>query len=96
MPRLKDYRWWPTVWVSSAGWCLTNEEIIRVGRFHNAKHVTDGLRLEAEHQGVICTATINHLEMSEDSLILLRHILLQYYREEMQIVANLDIELPKA
>jgi hypothetical protein len=34
--------------------------------------------------------------MSEDSLILLRHILLQYYREEMRIVANLDIDLPKS
>ena len=92
VPRLKDYPWWPTVWATPAGWFITDDEMIRVGLFQNARRVAGGLSLEAAHGGVICTARINSSEMSLDQLILLRHILLQHYREPMRIVADLEFD----
>jgi hypothetical protein len=97
LPRLRNNSWWPTVWVSPTGWFVTNEEIIRIGRFQNARHTTDGLRLEVEHQGIICTATIKSSpDLSENNLILLRDTLLQYCREEMRSVADLEIDFTKS
>lgn len=70
--------------------------MIRVGIFQNARHVPDGLSLEAEHDGVICTAIISSAKLSQDDLILLRHILLQHCGKEMRIVADLNIDFPNS
>lgn len=93
MPYLREFSWWPSVWVTPAGWFVTHEEMIRVGSFQNARHSIDGLSLEAEHEGVICKATITSAELSKEDLILLRHILMQHHGEEMSVIANLNIDL---
>jgi hypothetical protein len=52
----------------------------------------DTLTLVVDCNGVICTATISP-HLPEDTLILLRHILLQKYGEPMAAVEDLDIDL---
>lgn len=93
MPRLKDYPWWPNVWATPNGSGIADDAIVRAGIFQNARRVLGGLNLEVEYRNVICTARINSSDMSLDHLILLRHILLQHYREPMRIVADLDFDV---
>jgi hypothetical protein len=64
----------------------TNGELKNVGRSGGYPHAGGGL------QGVICTATISP-HLPEDTLILLRHILLQKYGEPMAALEDLDIDL---
>jgi hypothetical protein len=53
------------------------------------------LVLEVEHRGKLCAATIEvSPNLTEEDLILLRHILLQHHGEEMRIIADLNIDLP--
>lgn len=91
MRRLRDYPWWPTVWFSPTGWYLTHE-VIRGGIFRNSRRVAGGLSLEVEHEGIVCTATIESSNISQENVILLRHILLQHCGEEMRLVADLNID----
>ena len=43
-----------------------------------------------EHNGVICTAQIGS-QLSEDFLILLRHILLQHWGEGVSVVEDIEV-----
>jgi hypothetical protein len=88
--QLRQYPWWPTTWVSTTGRSASNDEIVEHGIFQNARRSAAGLILEAVYQGLSYTGTIRSPDLSQDDLVLLRHILLQHYGEPMRVVASLD------
>lgn len=90
MTRLRDFSWWPNSWTNEAGASLTTAEIKQHGVLTNARRLFDGLSLTVDHNGVVYTAKIT-AHLSEDFLILLRHILLQHWGEPMKVVENFDI-----
>jgi hypothetical protein len=92
MARLKELEWWPTFWGTEAGNSPTAEEISNDGVLKNVRLFRDGLTLMVDHKGVICT-TIVTPQLSRDALILLRHILLQYYGQPMAVIEAMDIDV---
>ena len=92
MPQLKMLQWWPTAWLPDAGSAPTAEEVRKNGVLKNVRRSVDTLTLVVDCNGVICTATISP-NLPEDTLILLRHILLQHYGQPMAVVEDLDIDL---
>ena len=93
MTRLKDFPWWPTVWVNERGASLAPAELSTDGTLKNARPTgNSGLSLIVDYRGIIFTAIISRPPtLSQDSLILLRHILLQHWGEAMCVVENIDI-----
>jgi hypothetical protein len=93
MSRLKDFPWWPTVWVSETGAFDAPAEINTVGVLKNVWPVASrGLKLIVDYRGHVFTGTIKWPPTaSEDSLIWLRHILLQHWGEPMCVVENIAI-----
>ncbi len=94
LPHLRDFPWWPTGWERQEGGPVSAQQILEAGVLRNVRRLTNGLLLEVEHEGTICLATVESPDLTEDDLILLRHILLQYYGGEMRIIANLSFDLP--
>ena len=92
MIRLKELPWWPTIWAAQTGSPCTAEEINRDGVLLNVQRSQTSLTLLVDHKGIICSATVRP-KVSEDALILLRHILLQQYGHPMEVVGNLGIDL---
>jgi len=90
MACLKDFPWWPSVWTNEADASHTTAEISEQAVFTNARRLSDGLTMAVEQNGVAYTAKIT-AHLSEDFLILLRHILLQHRGEPMKVVENFDI-----
>ena len=90
MACLKDFPWWPSVWTNKAGASLTTAEIKEHGVLKNASRRSDNLTLTVELNGAVYTAKIA-IELSEDFIILLRHILLQHWGEAMEAVENVDV-----
>jgi hypothetical protein len=95
MTRLKDLPWWPTIWAAPAGNPCPTEEINKSGVLMNVRRSQSDLTLLVDHKGVICSATVSP-RVSEDALILLRHILLQQYGLPMEAISNLGIDLQRA
>ena len=94
MAPLKDLPWWPTVWVSQTGDSHTSAEISRDGVLKNVRLLDNGLSLVVDYKGVVCTGVITRpSDLSQDSLILLRHILLQCWGQPMDVLENIDIDL---
>ena len=56
----------------------------------NASRRSDNLTLTVELNGVTYTAKIA-TQLSEDFLILLRHMLLQHWGEALEAVENVDV-----
>lgn len=92
MPQLKDFAWWPTTWSATTGNDPTAAEINKYGVLKNVRRVSRALILVIDCNGVICTATIAP-SVSEDILILLRHILLQHWDEPIRLVAEIEFSL---
>ncbi len=91
MARLKSFPWWPTTWGVQGGHAPTPAEISRDGMLKNVRLLDDNLGLVVDYNGVICTATVmTHL--SKDTVILLRHILLQHFGQPMEVVEKIDID----
>ena len=61
------------------------------GVLKNVRTQPGGLTLMVDQNGVVYTARIVN-NLSEDFLILLRHILLQYRGEPMDVVKNIEID----
>ena len=91
MPYLKDFQWWPTSWIAQEFNAPTPAEISKDGILQNAQMLDWGLQLVVDYKGVVCTATIIP-RLSNDRLILLRHILLQHYGEPMKVVEKIDMD----
>jgi hypothetical protein len=91
MTRLKELPWWPTIWIAQTGNAPTATEISKNGALNNVQRLPNGLTLLVDHNGIICTAIVNPA-LSEDALILLRHILLQYRGQPMEVVEAIDID----
>jgi hypothetical protein len=80
-------------WVAQTGTSPMPAEISRDGVFKNARPSDDGLSLMVDYKGVSCTGMITRpSNLSEDSFILLRHILLQHHDQPMEAVENIDID----
>jgi hypothetical protein len=92
MSQLKTHPWWPTAWLPYGGRCATGE-VRTNGVLKNVRRSTDNLTLVVDCNGVICTATVSDPYLAEDTLILLRHVLLQRYGEPMAVIEDFDIEL---
>ena len=90
MARLRDYSWWPNAWANNGGRALTSSEIRQDAVLKNVRRAGKVLTLMVEHNGVICTAQIGS-PLSEDFLILLRHILLQHWGEPIADVETVEI-----
>ena len=91
MAQLRYCGWWPNGWLDeSGGFPATAAEIRKGGVLKNARPVPDGLTLMVDHNGVTYTAQIA-ANLSEEFLILLRHILLQHWGEPMEAVEDIDI-----
>jgi hypothetical protein len=90
MACLRDFSWWPTDWTNVAkGASLPAVEIRERAVLKNAR-LSEGVILTVELNGVIYTAKIT-VRLSEDFLILLRHILLQHWGELIATVENAEI-----
>lgn len=61
----------------------------------NVRRLQDGLSLVIDYKGVDCMAAVM-LGFSEDTLILLRQILLQRFGEPIALIEDLDINLQGA
>ena len=92
MNRLKELPWWPTDWTAKTGKPCTDEEINRSGILMNVRRSRNTLTFLVDHNGTICSATVT-ARVSEDSLIFLRHILLQQCGYPMEVVGDLGIDL---
>jgi len=90
MARLKDFPWWPRAWVTEKGSSPATAEISKHGVLKNVRRFVGGLTLLVDYNGVIYTAIIDS-NLSEDFLILLRHIMLQKWGEPMEVVESSDI-----
>jgi hypothetical protein len=90
MSCLKDFSWWPTQWTNAKVASLTTEEIKQQGVLKNARLSAEGLTLVSELNSVVYTAEIT-ARLSEDFMILLRHILLQHWGEPITNVENVEI-----
>ena len=77
MACLKDFPWWQSEWTDDAGASHTTAEISEQAVLTNARRLSDSLNLTVELDGVVYTAKFT-ATLSEDFLILLRHILLQH------------------
>jgi len=93
MPRLKDFPWWPTVWVSETGAFDAPAGISTDGVLKNAWPMnSSGLKVIVDYRDHVFTGIIKWPSTaSGDSLIWLRHILLQHWSEPMCVVENIDI-----
>jgi hypothetical protein len=90
MTCLKEFPWWPTAWVEERGGSASPTEVSKDAVLKNARRVPGGLTLVVDHNGVTYTAQIA-VHLSEDVLILLRHILLQHWGEPLAAVENFDV-----
>jgi hypothetical protein len=91
MARLESFPWWPTTWGVQSGHAPTPAEISRDGVLKNVRLLDDKLSLVVDYTGVICTATVMP-NLSQDAVILLRHILLQHVGQPMEVVEKIDID----
>jgi hypothetical protein len=92
MTRLKELPWWPTIWAAQTGSRCSAEEINKSGVLMNVRRSQNSLTLLVDHKGVLCSATVTP-RVSEDTVILLRHILLQQYGHPLEVVGDLAIDL---
>jgi hypothetical protein len=90
MTVLRDFSWWPTVWTSENGSSLIPIDIRENGVLQNVSRKGTELTLILECNGVICTAKIDSA-LSEEFVILLRHILLQHWGEPISSVENIEV-----
>ena len=90
MARLRYYSWWPNAWVDDASLAHTPIEIRKDAVLRNVRRAGEELTLVVDCNGLICTATIES-NLSEDFLILLRHILLQHWGEPISAVEDLEV-----
>jgi len=91
MARLKSFPWWPTTWGVQDGHAPIPAEICRDGVLKNVRLLDDSLGLVVDYKGAICTATVMP-NLSKDAVILLRHILLQYFGQPIEVVEKIDID----
>jgi hypothetical protein len=91
MTRLRDFSWWPNAWTSEKGGSHSPIEIRKKGLLKNVRRIGNELTLILECDGVIFTATIGS-HLSEDFLILLRHILLQHWGEPISAVEEFEVD----
>src|SRR5262245_47384418 len=92
MSRLRDLSWWPTTWLDEKG--LPISPAPSDGILKNIRRVNNDLLLIVDHNGGIYTATISS-HLSEDFLILLRHILLQHWGNPLSAVEDLEIDFSR-
>ncbi len=91
MPRFKEYPWWPTTWEAQAGQKPTPEKISRGGLLRNVRLLgRHDLSFVVDHKGATYTATVTP-NLPEDTLILVRHILLQQWGEPMNVVEEIEL-----
>jgi hypothetical protein len=90
MTWLGNFSWWPNVWVNDANRSFTSSEINKTAVLKNVRRTGNDLILFAEHGGVVYTGKIN-TQLSEDFLILLRHILLQHWGEPLSAVKDVEV-----
>jgi hypothetical protein len=94
MTRLRDYPWWPNAWTGENGGSHTSIDIRTSGVLQNVRRMGNELTLILECNGVICTAVITS-HLSEDFVILLRHILLQHSGEPISAVENVEVNFDR-
>ncbi len=86
MARLRDFSWWPKNWVDDNGSpCIPTDAVLK-----NVRRVDNNIIIIVEHRGAICSAKVTP-QLSDDFLILLRHILLQHWGEPMSAVENFEL-----
>jgi len=90
MSRLGDFLWWPNAWVDDAARSFPSNEIRKNAVLTNVRRTGNDLILFVEHDGVVCTGRVSS-HLSEDFLILLRHILLQHWGEGMTVVEDVEV-----
>jgi|GEM_PF-7049061 len=90
MARLLDYPWWPRDWRRGERGPAKPPEV-RKAVLKNVRRGAHDLTLIAEYNGVIFTATIGS-QLSDEFLILLRHILLQHWGDTISDVETLEAD----
>ena len=91
MTKLRDFSWWPSAWIDKSGGSISPTEITNAP-LKNVRRAGRELILMVEHNGSVCTATFGS-SLSEDLIILLRHILLQHWGEPVSAVEHIEIDL---
>jgi len=92
MTRLRDFSWWPNAWSSENVSSHTPIDTIRgKGVLKNVRRMGNELTLILECNGATCTAKIGS-HLSEDFVILLRHILLQHWGEPISAVEEFEVD----
>ena len=82
------------MWRAERGNAPIPEEISKHGLLKSVRRLPDGLAFAVDYKGVVCTTTITP-RISEDNLILLRHVLIQYWGQPMEVVEAIDIDFEK-
>jgi hypothetical protein len=90
MTRLGDFSWWPTVWVDNRNLSFPLSQLRTKAVLTNVRRTGTDLVLFVEHDGLVCTGKIS-APLSEDFLILLRHVLLQHWSEPLSAVEDVQV-----
>src|SRR5262245_2033704 len=86
---LCEFPWWPKTWTDEWGRSPDPIELRETAVLKYARKSDDDLIVILEHEGAICTAKI--AQLSEDFVILLRHILLRHCGEPISAVENIEV-----
>lgn len=91
MNRIGEFAWWPKTWLDDQSGSVNPTDIRESGVLKNVRRTGDELTLIVDHKGATCTAKIV-AQLSDDFLILLRHVLLQHWGEPISTVENFEIK----
>ena len=91
MPELRDFSWWPSAWLDESGALIGRDEITNA-ILKNVRRADRELILIAQNNGHMYTAIIGD-PLPMDIIVLLRHILLQFWGEPVSAVEHIEIDL---
>ena len=91
MNRLGEFSWWPVTWLDDKSRSVSPTDIRENAVLKKVRRRGVELTLIVDHKGATCTAKIV-AHLSEDFLILLRHVLLQQWGEPISAVENFEIK----
>jgi hypothetical protein len=91
MNRIGEYSWWPNAWIDDRSHSISSNDIRENAVLKNVRRKGDELTLIVDHRGTTCTAKIG-AQLSDDFLILLRHVLLQHWGQPISAVENFEIK----
>ena len=92
MPKLCNSSWWPNAWIDEQGNSADLTELRKSAVLKNVRRSSNELVLILEQNGHVCTAkTGGHL--SDEFVVLIRHLLLQHWGELVSSVEEIEVDL---